>query len=634
MKSLTTKVMIILLSVFILYGAVAYGIIHFIIFPSFLALENGEARKDVERSIQAINREIFHLDSLAHDWSAWDDTYEFAESSSEDYIETNLTPSVFTIISLNLIYICDPEGKVIWGEIHDLETEEMIHLADFPQDALPQTHPLISYKTDQVPPSEITVAGVFMTAQGPMLISSRPVLNNNNEGPIRGAFIMGRFLDDTMLKNLVDQTRVDFKIFPIQADGFPEALKNIPKQLTSESPYVIKSNGDEFLQVYSTFPDIKGDAALLISAKIPRKILARGTITIRYTIVSTLTVGLVILMVILLLLQRTVLRPVTHLTNHAVSVGKSGDLSVSLSIQRLDEIGTLAREFDRMLGQLSEARKELLEQSYLYGMAEMASGVLHNVRNSLNPIIGHIELLRDNLRKAPIKQIEMAQKELSEGTLSDERREELNKFLMLTNKSLTSVIQDMEVKLNDVTERIIQIENILDDHQKWAYSERPAERLTLEELVHDSIKFIKDDYREVISIRLDPEISEVGALTAHRIALMQVFANILINAAESIRRQGLERGEVHIQAGIVRENDEDMIHIQVYDNGEGLEADVLEHIFERGFSTKQEGSSGMGLHWCANTISSMHGKIYAESEGRGKGACLHLVLPQNLRKNS
>ncbi|MCP4400765.1 MAG: hypothetical protein GY801_26120 [bacterium] len=67
---------------------------------------------------------------------------------------------------------------------------------------------------------------------------------------------------------------------------------------------------------------------------------------------------------------------------------------------------------------------------------------------------------------------------------------------------------------------------------------------------------------------------------------------------------------------------------------EGLDADTLERIFQRGFSTKQEGASGIGLHWCANTISSMHGKIYAESEGKGKGACMHLLLPKHPRKHS
>jgi signal transduction histidine kinase len=585
----------------------------------------------LERSGQAISREIHHLDALCHDWAAWDDTYEFAQASYDDYIEANLVLDTFIINELNIIYIFDIEGNVVWGEIYNLETKEILDMADFPKDALPKTHPLISYETDQSPLSDVTIAGVFMTGQGPMLIASRPVLTSNNEGPIQGSVVFGRFLNDELINTFVEQTRVDFKVFSIQADLLPETIRDIPNRLTPESPYLIEEHDDDHLQIYTSFPDIYDNPALLIMANVPRKISARGSTTIHYAIISLLSAGGIVLVVMLLLLQSTVLSPITRLTTHAVSVGKTGDLSDRLPMQRRDEIGILSREFDRMLGQLSEARKELLEQSYRYGMAEMASGVLHNVRNALHPVIGDIELLREHLRKTPMKEMEMAQRELSEGAPSDERREDLIKFSMLANRGLTTVIQNTEAKLNDTIERIIHIENILDDQQEWAYSKRPDEQIVLEDLVHDTLKFIRDDYREVISVDLDPEISQVSTVAANRISLLQVFANILINAAESIRRKGLKRGEVHIQAGIARRDDKDMIHIRICDNGEGIEADTLEHIFERDFSTKQEGASGLGLHWCANTIASMNGKIYAESEGRGKGACFHLLLPKIYR---
>jgi sensor domain CHASE-containing protein len=88
--SLRSKVVLILLSVFVLYGAVDYAAQRFVIFPGFLDLEREEVQKDLKRCVQAIKREIHHLDSFCHDWSAWDDTYEFAVSRSEDYIKSNL----------------------------------------------------------------------------------------------------------------------------------------------------------------------------------------------------------------------------------------------------------------------------------------------------------------------------------------------------------------------------------------------------------------------------------------------------------------------------------------------------------------------------------------------------------------
>jgi sensor histidine kinase regulating citrate/malate metabolism len=101
----------------------------------------------------------------------------------------------------------------------------------------------------------------------------------------------------------------------------------------------------------------------------------------------------------------------------------------------------------------------------------------------------------------------------------------------------------------------------------------------------------------------------------------------LINAAESIQRKGITPGQVRIQAAVERRDGRELKHIQICDSGEGIEPQILERIFERGFSSKPKSASGIGLHWCANTISAMKGCIYAESKGRDQGACMHLLLP-------
>ena len=51
----------------------------------------------------------------------------------------------------------------------------------------------------------------------------------------------------------------------------------------------------------------------------------------------------------------------------------------------------------------------------------------------------------------------------------------------------------------------------------------------------------------------------------------------------------------------------------------------LERVFEKGFSTKSRDTNyGIGLHWCANAISALGGRIWAASDGPGRGASMHL----------
>ena len=104
MRSLKIKVLLTLVTFFLMYGTVDYGIQHYIIYPSFVQLEQDEAVKDSKRLTEAIKREIHHLDGLCHDWAAWDDTYDYVVTPNEEYSESNLKLSTFTDNALNLIY--------------------------------------------------------------------------------------------------------------------------------------------------------------------------------------------------------------------------------------------------------------------------------------------------------------------------------------------------------------------------------------------------------------------------------------------------------------------------------------------------------------------------------------------------
>lgn len=344
--------------VFILYGAVDYGVQYLIIFPSFLKLEAQEARQNLERTIEAVKTEICHLDTLCHDWAAWDDTYKFVLSQHDEYRDSNLSLSSFINNNINMKYIYDTEGRLLWGEIYDLESKERLYLKEFPKDMLPKNHPLFSGCSRNMPLAEMAVSGIFMTAQYPILISCRPILTSENEGPIRGFFIMGRFLNKNFIETLINQTRVKFQIFPI-SDNVCEFIKNISNHLTAESPYHIERKDDNFLQIYTPYPDVNGGPAFLIMTTVPRDVVKSGFRTIHYALLSMMAAGLIVLIVMLLLLERIILKPLMLLTDHVLLIRNTGKFSVRLSMERNDEIGTLAKEIDNMVAKIEEQTAEL-----------------------------------------------------------------------------------------------------------------------------------------------------------------------------------------------------------------------------------------------------------------------------------
>jgi diguanylate cyclase (GGDEF)-like protein len=351
--SLKSKVLLILFGVFILYGTIDYIIQYYIIFPSFLELEKLEAKENLQRSIHSITREIDHIDSLCHDWAAWDDTYDFIKSNSEDYIESNLGIETFVDNDLSLVYFYDTNGSVFWGKAYDLNNEEEISIHDFSRDSLPQNHPLVKMDMTVSELADTSVTGIIITDNGPMMVSSRPIITSKNEGPIRGYLIMGQFLNDDLIKSLTEQTRVNFTIYTkLNSPG--KTIKTAKEKLNDSFSYYIELTNDKRLNIYTTYPDIAGNPAFLIKTTIPRDIVLSGLKTLRFALISLLMAGICVVAVILYLLQRMIFNPITQLTNHTLSIGKTGNFSARLNMKRTDEIGTLGREFDRMVEMIEQ----------------------------------------------------------------------------------------------------------------------------------------------------------------------------------------------------------------------------------------------------------------------------------------
>jgi sensor histidine kinase regulating citrate/malate metabolism len=105
------------------------------------------------------------------------------------------------------------------------------------------------------------------------------------------------------------------------------------------------------------------------------------------------------------------------------------------------------------------------------------------------------------------------------------------------------------------------------------------------------------------------------------------MGNIILNAYESIQRSDNSKGRIGVTVCEETVDEQPMVRLTICDNGCGFDEYTGEKIFQRGFSSKDGNMSGLGLHWCANAVAGMGGRIQAESDGPGRGAEFHVLLP-------
>jgi sensor domain CHASE-containing protein len=357
--SIKKKIVLILAGVVASFSIVQYGIEQLVVLPSFIALQQVEAEKDIKRCINAIRNQTDALVNLTADWAQWDDTYKFVQDENTDYAKSNLVQATFATAKLNLLYICNPQGRVVWGKIYDLQNETYIETKEFPETSFDKDHVLL--KHDSV---ESSIEGLFLTELGPMLIGSRPILTSEVQGPIRGTLMMGRFLDEAMVERLSSGLSIDFRVDTVEDVDARGKHSHILGRISREQPYVSEKHDDEFLSMHGIEPDVAGKPAILVTANIPTTITARGRAVTKFASFSILLAGVIIIFVIYVIMEKTVLTRLANISRSIDEVIERHDFSVRTAISGSDELARLGDNINNMLKHLGRAetdRKRLHE---------------------------------------------------------------------------------------------------------------------------------------------------------------------------------------------------------------------------------------------------------------------------------
>ena len=620
---LRPKIVSLILVVFLGYLGASFAIQRLVILPSFVALEEEKAIKNVVRCRDALMREIDHLKVQCHDWASWDETYDFVEDQNETYINNNLILEAFENTELNLMYFISEDGNLVWGKVYDLSGDESLEM-DPVMDDLAKYPKVIHH---DIPDSEAT--GIISTRHGPMLIASLPILTNENEGPIHGTLVMGRLITDATTAQIAEQTKVDFDLWTLGDPDIPEEDRLAVQQIGPDEQVMLRESEDE-LAGYSLYSDMNGKPMLMIRAYLPKDIVARGAAAMHFATLSICVAGLVTMLLLLIAMQRMVINPIDRLTRHTGEVGMTSNLTTRIAMNRSDEIGTLADTLDRMVDQLSDSRTALSEASRAAGKAEVASRVLHNVGNVLNSVNVSAEtalnsagdLPVDDLRKVAAMLREHAD-DLGSYVTEDPRGRLIPEFIDELGEQMVSDRVLLVKELHTLTEQINHIKSVVAMQQGFSKASKVEEIGSIQDVVGDAIKINSELIRNR-GVRVTCDFEKLPAVWFDRHMLMDIMINLVSNAVHALDVN--PHGSRVLEIAIRVSGGGGHALVVVKDNGTGIEPGLLTKIFNHGFTTRADGH-GFGLHSAALAAKELGGSLKADSDGPGRGATFTLKLP-------
>jgi nitrogen fixation/metabolism regulation signal transduction histidine kinase len=274
-------------------------------------------------------------------------------------------------------------------------------------------------------------------------------------------------------------------------------------------------------------------------------------------------------------------RPVRELARSAGRVAK-GDWNTTVEIRGGDEMGQLARAFNRMTAELTAQRERLIQAERVAAWRELARRLAHELKNPLFPL----QITVENMQRARESYPEQFDEVFREGT-------------------------------STLLAELAQLKQIIARFSDFARMPTPEmQAVDLNVLVSETVKFFEPQLaqaRVLPAMKLDPNLRAVQADPEQ---MTRVLRNLVLNAIDAMPQGGaLTLRTAAIEGGA---------RVEVADSGQGLTPEECDRLFTPYYTTKTHGT-GLGLAIVQSVISDHHGRISVESQ-KGKGATFRIEL--------
>jgi len=317
---------------------------------------------------------------------------------------------------------------------------------------------------------------------------------------------------------------------------------------------------------------------------------------------------------------------------HGVPMRWDNNALAEVLIVARDVTAARAAEVER-----ERLQSQLVVASRQAGMADIATGILHNVGNVLNTINVSAHVMTDKLRQSRVTSVGRAADLLIEqrATLpdfltNDDRGKQFPDYLGKLAGTLRAEHEEMLGTLRGMAEGLDHLKAIVHSQQSFAGNVRVEESLRPAAVFEEALKLnVASCERHHVNVVREFDDLPTATLDKHK--TLQILINLISNAKNAIKGRKANDGKITLRLARGVLNGKESVRFEVRDNGVGIVPDNLAKIFAMGFTTRKDGH-GFGLHSAANFAKEMGGALSVSSDGPGSGASFVLELPLSARE--
>jgi signal transduction histidine kinase len=376
--------------------------------------------------------------------------------------------------------------------------------------------------------------------------------------------------------------------------------------------------------------------------------------TVTWIAIAVGGVAVVIGVIAAWLIARSLVRRLHRLSSAAAKVS-SGQLDgPHLADESHDELGTLARAFDRMVNQLGELFEdirqrttelsrtnqqlvqemserakieiELRHSQKLESIGRLASGIAHELNTPLQFVNDSCHFLRDAMDD--LLSLHLRSQAIVSAVHSGQvANHEVLPALAAARETADAEYLEGEIPaaIQRATSGLERMASIVKSMKEFSHPGQDRAAADINRGLVNTLAIARNEYKYVAEVRT--ELGDLPPVLCQLSEINQVFLNLVVNAAHAIgdRVKGTtERGEIAVRTW----QDRDAVNISITDTGGGIPETIRDRIFDPFFTTKEVGrGTGQGLAIARSIVVDRHrGKLLLDTTV-GVGTTFTIVLP-------
>jgi PAS domain S-box-containing protein len=320
------------------------------ILQKFAAIEDTNAKENLNRAVAAIKNNIYDMQTVVGGWSNWDDAYTYAVTPTQTFYDANLINATYVKNEINMLLFINNDGKIISGRNLDIITGQQSPL---PPDLFPYMQK--GSKLTDFTKSNDPISGLIMVNKQPLLIATAPILTGHATGPSHGTIIFARYLNTSVINKIDNTIHENIIVYPYQ-EQLPPDFAQAKAHLSTVHTIYINPLSAKQIAGYSIYYDILGKPALIVKMTLPRPIYEEGQKSIYSFNILFGSIAFLFIISMIILLNKAVISRILALYTAVLKITQSKDIQKNrLTLSGNDEISKLGAEINSTLDSLNQA---------------------------------------------------------------------------------------------------------------------------------------------------------------------------------------------------------------------------------------------------------------------------------------